>query len=55
MLQDGLKLKLIGRKVVWRDVGTIQSLHEANMDVALNRENFNLYDDYIQNLHQRYI
>jgi glucose-1-phosphate adenylyltransferase len=53
MLQDGLKLQAYRFKGYWRDVGTIQSLHEANMDVALNRENFNLYDDYTTRIYTK--
>ena len=45
MLNDGLKLQAYRFKGYWRDVGTLQSLHEANMDVALNRSELNLYGD----------
>ena len=45
MLKDGLKLQAYRFKGYWRDVGTLQSLHEANMDVALNRSDLNLYGD----------
>ena len=45
MLNDGLKLQAYRFKGYWRDVGTLQSLHDANMDVALNRSNLNLYGD----------
>ena len=45
MLNDGLKLQAYRFKGYWRDVGTLQSLHEANMDVALNRSDLNLYGD----------
>ena len=46
MLNDGLKLQAYRFKGYWRDVGTLQSLHEANMDVALNRSDLNLYGDH---------
>ncbi|MBP5574208.1 MAG: glucose-1-phosphate adenylyltransferase [Bacilli bacterium] len=45
MLNDGLKLQAYRFKGYWRDVGTLSSLHEANMDVALNRSDLNLYGD----------
>ena len=45
MLKDGLKLQAYRFKGYWRDVGTLSSLHEANMDVALNRSDLNLYND----------
>ena len=45
MLKDGLKLQAYRFKGYWRDVGTLQSLHDANMDVALNRSDLNLYGD----------
>ena len=45
MLNDGLKLQAYRFKGYWRDVGTLSSLHEANMDVALNRSDLNLYHD----------
>ena len=45
MLNDGLKLQAYRFKGYWRDVGTLSSLHEANMDVALDRSNLNLYND----------
>ena len=46
MLKDGLKLQAYRFKGYWRDVGTLSSLHEANMDVALNRSDLNLYGDH---------
>ena len=46
MLNDGLKLQAYRFKGYWRDVGTLSSLHEANMDVALNRSELNLYGDH---------
>ncbi|HHT67599.1 MAG TPA: glucose-1-phosphate adenylyltransferase [Erysipelotrichaceae bacterium] len=45
MLNDGLKLQAYRFEGYWRDVGTIQSLHEANMDMALNRHDINLYKE----------
>ncbi len=45
MLNDGLKLQAYRFKGYWRDVGTLSSLHEANLDVALNRSDLNLYGD----------
>ena len=45
MLNDGLKLQAYRFKGYWRDVGTLSSLHEANLDVALNRSELNLYRD----------
>ena len=45
MLRDGLKLQAYRFKGYWRDVGTLSSLHEANLDVALNRSDLNLYGD----------
>ena len=46
MLNDGLKLQAYRFKGYWRDVGTLSSLHEANLDVALNRSDLNLYGDH---------
>ena len=46
MLKDGLKLQAYRFKGYWRDVGTLDSLHEANMDVALNRSDLDLYGGY---------
>ena len=47
MLADGKKLQAYRFKGYWRDVGTIASLHQANMDIALNRDLMNLYDNDI--------
>lgn len=44
MLAKGKKLKAYRYKGYWKDVGTIASLHEANMDIALGRGELNLYD-----------
>ena len=45
MLKDGLKLQAYRFKGYWRDVGTLSSLHEATMDVALARRDLDLYHD----------
>ena len=45
MLRDGLKLQAYRFKGYWRDVGTIESLHEANMDIALDRSELHMYGD----------
>lgn len=34
-----------GPEVYWRDIGTIQSYYEANMDLVAVQPQFNLYDD----------
>ena len=47
MLNDGLLLQAYRFKGYWRDVGTLASLHQANMDIALNgmdNDMLNLYD-----------
>ena len=44
MLNDGLKLQAYRFKGYWRDVGTLASLHQANMDIALGGKLLNLYD-----------
>ena len=44
MLADKKKLMAYRFKGYWRDVGTLASLHEANMDIALNMDGPNLYD-----------
>ena len=44
MLNDGKKMQAYRFKGYWRDVGTLASLHEANMDVALDKMELNLYD-----------
>ena len=44
MLKDKRKMKIYKFEGYWRDVGTLKSLHEANMDVALKRTDLNLYD-----------
>ena len=44
MLNNGLHLQAYRFKGYWRDVGTLASLHQANMDIALGEETFNLHD-----------
>ncbi len=44
MLKDKRKLQAYRFKGYWRDVGTLSSLHEANMDIALDKMELNLYD-----------
>ena len=44
MLNDGKKLQAYRFKGYWRDVGTLASLHQANMDIALNEGSLKLYD-----------
>ena len=44
MLNDKKKLQAYRFKGYWRDVGTLESLHEANMDVALDKKELDLYD-----------
>ena len=43
LLKDKHKLFAYTYKGYWKDVGTIASLHEANMDVALGRGGLDLY------------
>ena len=49
MLEDKKKLQAYRFKGYWRDVGTLSSLHEANMDIALDRSDLNLYDQDASN------
>ena len=49
MLNDGKKLQAYRFSGYWRDVGTLASLHEANMDVALDKMELNLYDEDLTN------
>ena len=44
MLNDGRKLQAYRFKGYWRDVGTLASLHQANMDIALDGKMLDLYD-----------
>ena len=43
MLKDGKKLQAYRFSGYWRDVGTLASLHEANMDIANDEKVFDLY------------
>ena len=43
MLNDNLKLQAYRFKGYWRDVGTLASLHQANMDIALDKGILDLY------------
>ena len=45
MLKDKRKLQAYRFSGYWRDVGTLSSLHEANMDIALDKMELNLYDE----------
>lgn len=45
MLNDGRKLVAYPFKGYWKDVGTIDSLWEANMDLLKDDNELNLYDD----------
>lgn len=45
MLKDKKKLQAYRFKGYWRDVGTLSSLHEANMDIALDRMELDLYEE----------
>ena len=44
MLADGLKLYAYPFDGYWKDVGTISSLWEANMDLLGEHPNFNIHD-----------
>ena len=44
MLDEGLKLYAYPFKGYWKDVGTVQSLWEANMDLLEDEPQLNLYD-----------
>ena len=44
MLKNGLKLQAYRFKGYWRDVGTLASLHQANMDIALDEGMLDLYE-----------
>lgn len=44
MLEDGKKLQAYHFNGYWRDVGTLASLHEANMDLAYDKKELNLFD-----------
>lgn len=45
MLGEGRKLQAYRFNGYWRDVGTLSSLHEANMDLALDNKQLDLYDN----------
>lgn len=45
MLEDGCKMVAYPFKGYWKDVGTINSLWEANMDLLKNDNELGLYDD----------
>ncbi len=47
MLSDGRKLQAYRFDGYWRDVGTLSSLHQANMDLALDKKQLDLYDNDI--------
>ena len=49
MLNDKCHLQAYRFKGYWRDVGTLASLHEANMDIALDKMELNLYDFDLSN------
>lgn len=44
MLKDGRKIFAYPFYGYWKDVGTIESLWQANMDLIHNIDNFNIYD-----------
>ena len=44
MLADGKKIFAYPFKGYWKDVGTIESLWQANMDLLNNADNFYIYD-----------
>ncbi len=44
MLQEGKKMAAFSFEGYWKDVGTIESLWEANMDLIQSPPAFNLYD-----------
>ncbi|GKU79688.1 glucose-1-phosphate adenylyltransferase [Paenibacillus sp. L3-i20] len=44
MLRDGLRLHTYAFKGYWKDVGTIESLWEANMDLIADEPSLDLYD-----------
>ena len=45
MLNDGRKMQAYRFKGYWRDVGTLASLHQANMDICLGTSGIDIYDD----------
>lgn len=44
MLAEGNKLQAYRFQGYWKDVGTLASLHQANMDIALDNRELNLFD-----------
>ncbi len=44
MIKANKKIKAYRFKGYWRDVGTLESLHAANMDICLARDTLDLYD-----------
>lgn len=46
MLQNGQKMMAYGFEGYWRDVGTIESLWEANMDLLSDKPELDLYDPH---------
>lgn len=46
MLNDGLNMYAYAFEGYWKDVGTVYSLWEANMDLLGTVPNFNLYDEH---------
>ena len=48
MLNDNLKMFAYPFKGYWKDVGTIKSLWEANMDLLNNDSGLNLYEDNLR-------
>lgn len=45
MLNDGKKMQAYRYHGYWKDVGTLASLHQANMDIALDRRELDLFDN----------
>lgn len=45
MLNDGIKMMAYPFKGYWKDVGTIKSLWESNMDLIGDVPNFDIFDD----------
>lgn len=48
MLDNGLKLKAYRFNSYWKDVGTLQSYFDANMELIKTLPDFNLYEDFWQ-------
>lgn len=58
MLKDNKKMMAYLYEGYWKDVGTLASFHEANIDVALNQEILRLYNSnssriFTEDLHSR--